>query len=478
MAAPASEAGGGRLDPKLVKLALVLVLGGVAPQLDTTVVNVGLHAVARALGSSVAEVQWVATAYLLALGVTIPISAWALQRSGGRRVWLSALALFLMGSVLAGAAPSIGLLIGFRVVQGAAAGLLAPSLLTLLLQAAGDRPLGRLMTVVTMVAVVIPIAGPVVGGVIVQDLSWRWLFYVNVPVTVAAFAGAWWVVRDAAPARPPRLDLVGLGLLSPALAAILYGLSAASGSVTGEVGFTQVPVLAPLAGGLALGAAFAVHGLRRGRAAIVDLRIFRHRGFASGAALLGLSGLSLYGALLLLPLYEQTARGHDALLAGLLLAPQGVGSLLVRPVGPLVDRLGARPIVLAGTLLTLLGTLPYALAGPTTSEALLGAALVVRGAGLSMTNIAMLSAALQGLPPEERPHAGAATRIVQYVGGAFGTGVLASILTQQVTAHAPGLVGLTQAFAVTFWWSLAFTALSLVPALLLPSRPRPPAQAE
>lgn len=470
MVSSSGEPRSGRLDPALIKLALILLLGGVAPQLDTTVVNVGIHTVAQGLGSPVATIQWVATAYLLALGVTIPLSGWALRRWGGRRVWLSALAVFLLGSVFAGLAPDAGQLIGARVLQGAAAGIMAPLLLTLLLQAAGDRPLGRLITIVTVVAVVVPIIGPVVGGVIVQELSWRWLFFVNVPVTIAAFAAAWYGVRDAGERRPQRLDLLGLGLLSPALAAILYGLSAASGSVSGDVGFKQFAVLIPIAAGLGLGAGFVAYALRRGSAAIVDLRIFRHRAFAGGATLLAISGLSLYGAMLLLPLYEQTVRGHDPLVAGLLLAPQGVGSLLVRPVGPLVDRIGARPIVLAGTLLALAGTLPYALASTATSEVLLGGALVVRGAGLSATNIAMLSAALQGLPREATSPASMATRIVQCVGGAFGTAVLATILAQQLAAQPAGPAGVARAFDVTFGWSLGLTAIGLVPAFLLPAR--------
>lgn len=457
-----------RLDPALLRLALILVLGGVAPQLDTTVVNVGLHAVAQGLGSPVATVQWVATAYLLALGVTIPISAWAADRWGGRRVWLFALALFLVSSVLAGAAPNAEALIVFRVVQGAAAGILTPLLMTLLLRAAGDRPLGRLLTVVTLVAVSVPIAGPVVGGVIVQWLSWRWLFYVNVPVTVAALAAAWWGLRDADERRPARLDLVGLALLSPALAAILYGLSAAGGAVSGQVGFRQPVVLVPLAAGLALATGFVVHALRRGPSALVDLRLFRRRAFAASASLLALSGLSLYGALLLLPLYEQIVGGHDALAAGLLLVPQGVGSLLARPAGPLIDRLGPRPITLAGMALAALGTLPYALAGVQPSEVVLGAGLLVRGLGLSAANIAILTGAFQGLERGSIPHAGMATRILQYVGGSFGTAVLATLLAGQVAVHPATPAGQAAAFAVTFWWALGFTLLGMVPAALLP----------
>lgn len=213
-----------------------------------------------------------------------------------------------------------------------------------------------------------------------------------------------------------------------------------------------------------------VHALRHGEHALIDLTVLGHRRFASGAALLALSGLSLYGALLLLPLFQQTVRGNDVLVAGLLLAPQGVGALLVRPVGPLVDRIGPRPVVFAATLLALAGTVPYAVSGTATNELLLAASLVVRGAGISAANIAMLAGSLSGLDPRERPAASTITRIVQFVGGALGTSVLATILAQQLAVHGTTAAGAAAAFDVTFWWSVAFTALALIPALFLPGR--------
>ncbi len=180
-----------------------------------------------------------------------------------------------------------------------------------------------------------------------------------------------------------------------------------------------------------------------------------------------LFGLSLYGAMLLLPLYYQQLRGTSALAAGLLLAPQGVGSLLPRlAIGSLTDRFGPRLVVLASTLVAALGTLPFALATAHTSEILLSAALVVRGAGLGGATIAVMAAAYEGLEPGQVPHASSATRIMQQVGGAFGASVLAVILAGLAAAH-PGALGLASAFRGTFWWCLAFTALALGPALLL-----------
>jgi MFS family permease len=185
------------------------------------------------------------------------------------------------------------------------------------------------------------------------------------------------------------------------------------------------------------------------------------------------AALSMYGALLLLPLYYQQVRGASALAAGLLMVPQGVGSLLPRTVaGRLIDRTGPRPVVLAGMTLAALGTVPFALAGVHTNEVLLSAALLVRGAGLAAATIAVMAGAFTGLAPGQVPHASSATRILQQVGGSFGTAVLTVILELQLTSRATA-TGLATAFDRTFWWAIAFTAAGAPPALLL-RRPAPP----
>lgn len=448
------------MDRGLLKLTAILVVGALAPVLDTTIVNVGVDALGRGLHAPVPTVQWAITGYLLALGMAVPVTGWLADRYGAKRVWLAALVLFLAGSVLSGAAWNAGALIGFRVLQGAGAGLMLPVLQTLLVQASGGKDLGRLMATVSMPALVGPILGPVLGGLIIGNLSWRWMFYVNVPVCLLALL----LAARHLPATPGRggrrLDLVGLALLSPGVAAVIYGLSRLSGA--GTAGLAAPGVWLPLAAGVLLLVAFVPHALRVPEPAI-DLRLFRVRSFAAAGGLMFLSGLSMFGAMFLLPLYYQQVRGAGVIAAGLLLAPQGLGSLATRgPVGRLVDRIGARPVVLAGLALTALGTAWYALAGAHTSEVLLAVALVVRGAGLSAANLAVMAAAYQGLERDQVPHASSATRVLQQVGGAFGTAVLAVILARQAAAHP-----LAVAFDGTFRWSLAFTALAAVPALFL-----------
>jgi EmrB/QacA subfamily drug resistance transporter len=463
-----------KLDRGLLRLTGILVVGALGPVLDTTIVNVGVDALGRGLHAPVSTVQWAITGYLLALGMAVPLTGWLADRYGARRIWLAALGLFLAGSVLSGAAWGAGALVAFRVVQGAGAGLMLPIMQTLLVRASGGRDLGRLMATVSAPALVGPILGPVLGGLVIGNLSWRWMFYVNVPICLVAIVLAWRHLPDT-PRRPGRRpDVLGLALLSPGVAAMIYGLSrlaVAGGAGRAGLGGVAAPeVWIPVVAGAVLLAAFAAHALRAPEPAI-DLRLFRVRSFAAAGTLLFLSGLSMFGAMLLLPLYYQQVRGAGVITAGLLLAPQGLGSLATRgPVGRLTDRIGARPVVLAGLALTVLGTVGYALAGPHTSLLLLAGALVVRGAGLSAANLAVMAAAYQGLARDDVPHASSATRILQQIGGAFGTAVLAVILARQAAAHPVAV-----AFDNTFWWSLAFTAVAVVPALFLLGARTPPA---
>jgi EmrB/QacA subfamily drug resistance transporter len=317
----------------LVRLALVLVLGAIAPLLDTTIASVALHTLAGQFRVGVSAVQWVTTGYLLALAVVIPVSGWATERFGDKPVWIGSLLLFTVGSVRSGQARDFGSLVASRALQGAAAGLITPVVQTMLVRAAGREKLGRVITIVTIVSLFPPIAGPVVAGLILAHASWRWIFYVNVPIGAAAIILAWvFVPRPAA--RPPgqarrRLGVAGFLLLSPALVAILYGLSQAA---TGD-GFASASALAPLAAGAVLAAGYLSYSLRRPGLSLVDLRLFAVRSFGTAGGVLFFSGLSLYAAMFLLPLYYQEVRGRDALAAGLLLAPQGLGALLSRPSG-------------------------------------------------------------------------------------------------------------------------------------------------
>lgn len=473
----------GRVDRQVLKIAVVLIVGGLAVVFDTTIVSVALHTLASQLNTSVAVIQWVSTGYLLALGVTIPLVGWAQARIGGKRLWMLALLIFLVGSIASSLAWNAQSLIAFRVVQGIGGGIMLPLMSTLVMQAAGGRALGRTMSVVSLPAVLGPILGPVLGGVILNWLDWRWLFWVNVPFCVVGLILAWRMLPADIMQTRPRLDVLGFVLLSPGIVGILYGLSNASKSG----GFSRLDVLAPMLVGAALLTAFAIYAARRGERALVNVRLFAHRSVASASALLFLSGAALYGALLLLPLYFQDVRGADPLGAGLLLMPQGIGTLLSRTLaGRLTDTIGAKWVSLAGFAVVGAATLPFAFASATTNEWLLMVALLVRGFGLGAVTIPLMTAAFIGLERADVPHASILTRIAQQVGGSFGVALLAVILDGALAQIAPGIGGASPAantaasafaFDQAFWWAIGFTAVAMVLSLTLPGRtPRLPRQ--
>ncbi len=466
MATPAPDQD--RVDPEVLRRALILVVGFLAVIFDTTIVSVALHTLATQLHASVPTIQWVTTGYLLALAIAVPLSTWGLRRFGGKRLWLAALTVFLIGSIGSSLAWNVGSLIAWRVVQGAGGGIMFPLLTTLIMQAAGGRALGRTVTIIALPALLGPILGPLIGGAILTHLSWRFMFWVNVPFCAAGLilAARFMPADKPGPGTPrPRLDLAGLALLAPGVAAVILGLSNA-GSADG---FAHPDVIIPLAIGVALTAAFTAHALRLARRhgqPLVDVRVLARRPVASASAVLFFSGFSLYGAMLLLPLYYQEVRGVSPLTAGIMLVPQVVGAVLSRGLaGRLTDKIGARPVAVAGFLIVAASTVPFALAGPHTSAWLLALCLVIRGFGLGAVTIPVMAVAFLGLDKQQIAHSSVVTRIAQQLGGSFGTAVLAVVLSGAITARHGNLA---TGFDIAFWWATGFSALAVLLSLWLP----------
>ena len=396
----------------------------------------------------------------------VPITSWAQRIVGGKHLWVGALALFLVGSILSSLAWSAGSLIAFRAVQGVAGGVMLPLMATLVVQAAGGRHLGRIMSVVSLPAVLGPILGPVIGGVILQHLHWSWMFWVNVPFCVAGIVLAVIVMPADGPVRRESFDVVGFALMAPGLAAVLWGIS----NISRAGAFSRADVLAPLSAGVALLAAFAVWAGRRGKRALLDVRLLRHWPLASSALLLFLSGITLYGAMLLLPLYFQNLRGATVLVAGLLLIPQGLGTLAGRSLaGTLSDLMGARRLVASGFAIVLAATVPFALADAHTSQWWLMTALFARGVGLGVVTVPLMALGYRGLRSVQVPDASILTRISTQVGGAFGAALLVVILASAATG-ASSDAALTGAFQHAFWWATLFAGIGLAVSFALPGR--------
>ena len=475
------------LDRQTLIIAAVVTVGIVMSQLDTTIVNVALDKLARDLHSPLNTIQWVVTGYLLTLAAVIPLSGWMSERFGAKRVWMAAVAVFGLGSALCGLAWSDTSLIFFRVLQGFGGGMMGPIGLSLIAETAGPNRVGRVMAVIGVPFFLGPIFGPVLGGLIVDSASWRWIFFVNVPLAVTALVLAARVLRpDTEAVDPGRLDWVGVALLSPALAGIVFGLS----ETESHGGLDHPIAFGPILAGLVLVALFVLHCARVARP-LIDVSLFRSRGFSAAAGATFLLGAALFGALFLLPLYYQIDRGESALNAGLLMAPQGIGAALALPIaGRLTDKIGGGRVVLVGCAVVTLATLPWAFVGSDTPYALLAALLVVRGVGMGSATMPAMAAAYAVLEPEQVPRATAALNSLQRLGGSVGTTVLAVVLDNQAraalpaggsgplleplspTARAQVADPLASAFGSTFAWLGAMTLAAIVPAAVLALVPR------
>ncbi|MDE3131494.1 MAG: DHA2 family efflux MFS transporter permease subunit, partial [Acidobacteriota bacterium] len=299
------------ISRELLMVATVVILGAIMSILDTTVVNVAINTLAARFHTTLPTIQWVATGYTLALATVIPLSGWIADRFGTKRLYMGSIAMFVAGSCLSGLAWSSTTIILFRVLQGLGGGMIMPAGMTILTRAAGPQRIGRVMAIMGVPMLLGPILGPILGGWLVADVSWRWIFFINLPVGIVALTLALRILPRDVAEHSQRLDIVDLLLVSPGLALVIYGLAESSSSG----GFGSGKVLIPLLAGIVLLIAFVRHALRT-KDPLIDLRLFKNRTFATSSVSLALMVISVFGAFLLLPLYFQAVRGESALMAG------------------------------------------------------------------------------------------------------------------------------------------------------------------
>ncbi|MBO2465127.1 DHA2 family efflux MFS transporter permease subunit [Actinomadura violacea] len=453
----------GRFDAALRRLIAAVLIGGIMGILDGTMVAVAADILAGRFGASLGTVGWVSTAYLLALVTAIPVTSWAVGRAGGRRLWLGGLALFLAGSLASALAWDIGSLIVFRVVQGLGAGIIDPLVLVLLARAAGLARAGRVMGLMGLILSLGPVAGPIVGGIVLDTLGWRWMFLINLPVGLVALL----LARRALPGDSPgedaprvRLDVAGLALLAPAFAAGIVGLSRATGHAAWQA-------LVPLAAGAVLIAGYAVRALRvRRTAPIIDVRMFRSAPFTASVTVMLLTGLGTFAAIFMLPLYYQQALGHSALVAGLLVTPVGLGGAAAMPLaGRLSDRVGSRTLAQGGAVLALAGMLGFTRTTAGSGEAWTCLAALAVGIGLGCVGAPTMGALYRTLPPEMVPQGSSALYMLNQLGASIGIAVVALIMQ--------GADGPMDGFRGVAWFGAGTVALLLAGTVLLPGRLRP-----
>ncbi len=438
-----------------------IIVGTLMPGCDTTIVAIGISTLMEAFGVDTVTVQWVSTGYLLALAVGIPVAGWLERRRGGRFSWMLGLWVFLVGSVCCILSPSLPVLVASRVVQGFAAGVIITLMTTLPVEMAhahGVVNVGSIMSTIMLPLSCGPIFGPVIGGVILNFLSWHWLFIINVPVVVVAIVlGEKYVEGAPRPASLMRpFDPVGFVFVAAGIAFLLFGLTEVSQG--GDL--ARPVVVGPLVSGVAALALFvAWPPTRDPHRAFVNVALMRRRSVSTASAAIFMAGVVLYSAQFLLPLYYQDLLGADALGAALMLLPQGVGALLSRSLaGRLTDAYGGRLVAAGGFAATALTTAPFLLLDPRSPSLLMGTILFVRGLAVGMLIVPITTGSYVSVPDDAIPDTAVIVRMFQQVGGSFGTAIVAATL-----AAARG-------FPVAFLIVVLSAALGAAAALTMPRK--------
>lgn len=417
------------MTPAILKVAGVVVLGMVMAILDTTVVNVALPTFMTDFGiEEYSTVAWTITGYTLALAAVIPVTGWAADRFGTKRLYMTAITLFTLGSVLCGLAWSIESLIAFRVIQGLGGGMLMPLGMMIMTKTAGPERIGRLMAILGIPMLLGPIFGPILGGWLIEIASWHWIFFINLPLGIIAVIYAWRALPKDSPEPSESFDFVGMLLMSPGLALFLYGISSIPEAGT----IASAGVLVPGLIGIALIIAFVFWALRKTHP-LLDLTLFKNRNFTVAVIVMFIFAASFFGAMLIVPTYFQQVRGESVLMAGLLMAPQGIGAMITMPIaGLLADKFPVGRIVPFGILTIIVGITGLAMnTSPETPIWHIMVFLFIMGLGMGFSMMPVFTAALKTLREHQVARGSTLINVVQQIASSMGVALISVVLTNQ-----------------------------------------------
>lgn len=434
--------------------------------LDSTMVNIAINQLSNHFNSPLSVVQWTITGFVLAMGVAVPISGWLVNYFSGKKVYFWAEIAFGITSLLSGMSWSIESLIAFRILQGLASGIIMPLFITLLVDSVGSSRIGRIMAIVGVPMTLSPMVGPIIGGLLVQYTSWRYIFFINIPIAIVSSILLIQKIPNIAPKdRNNKLDWIGVLLLALISSTIVYGVVKAS-----DYGnFTNLTTISYVCLGILLTGCYVLHAIIRHDKVILPLHLFKSVNFSGSMIGTLLAGFITTGPMILLPLFFQDIRGESAIMAAVSLIPQSIGMLISRGIiGRLIDSIGPRIVSIAGVFITIIGTIPFVFFDSHTNYWLIALTMFARGIGGAAVKTATQADAFIGISKIDTASASLSSNLFQQVGSAFGSAFLATVVASFITNHhVNSITSLNNAYQNGFMWSAIMAIIIIAPSFML-----------
>ncbi|MGC2662344.1 MAG: DHA2 family efflux MFS transporter permease subunit [Bryobacteraceae bacterium] len=420
-------------------IAVAVILPAFMEVIDTSIASVALPYIAGSFSASTDEATWVLTFYLLSNAVVLPASAWFALRFGRKRFLIASIIIFTIASFFCGAATSLLVILVARLIQGAGGGALQPISQAILTESFPPEKRGMAMGLFGLGVVVAPILGPTLGGWLTDSYSWRWAFYINIPVGVLAVFLISRFIEDPPyikNAKPGKLDGIGLGLLALWLGALQILLDRGQ-----QDDWFGSLLIRWLVGTAIVGfVAFIISQLTREKP-LVDLKVFKNRNFALGCGLIFMFGAAIYGAVTLLPLFYQTVMGYSAIDAGIAVAPRGLGSIIAMPlVGLMVSKVDTRILTSTGFLIFGTCALFWGMITMSISPMSLFWPIVISGFSLGLVFVPLSTVTLGDLPPERVGNGSGLFNLLRNVGGSIGISIVNTVIARHEQVHRSTLV--------------------------------------